>query len=209
LNRYFFLLAAVLFVSAPALARVVPEHFAGALTSDTPVRLQRAAVYFQEGGPGFADVPVEQLSREQLQLEYQRLDREKPSIGGPIALTAVGGGLLFFGIIFFIYAVAGYLYAGFASELVVVAYVLLAFSAALSITGAVLLTVGLVKMFTRIGQRRAYSQRMDDINARLESLDRSGSPPPPPPPADSLPPPPPPPGAGFFDVKPNLVLATF
>ncbi len=206
LNRFFFLFL-VVGLSAPAFARALPEHFRGVLSSDTPVRLQRAAVYFQEDGPGFAEVPVEQLSREQLQIEYQRLDREKPGIGGPIALTSVGGGLLFFGVVFFAYAVAGYLFVGAMTELVIVAYVLLAFSAALGITGAVLLTVGLVKLFTRIGQRRAYSQRMDDINARLESLDRSGAPPPPPP--DVMPPPPPPPGAGFFDVRPQLVLATF
>ncbi|MBL8955685.1 MAG: hypothetical protein JNK82_33230 [Myxococcaceae bacterium] len=199
MKRFNIVALVVVGLSAPAFAHITPQHFRGALLGST-------GVYFQADGPGL-ETPVEQLTREQLQNEYQRLDREKPGIGGPIALLSVGGGLLIFSFAFFAVAVAGYLYSGASSVIAVTAYVLLAFSAALGITGAVLLTVGLVKLFTRIGQRRAYSQRMDDINARLDSLDRSGAPPPPPP--DAAPLPPPPPGAGFFDVKPSLVVATF
>ena len=194
-------------LATPAFAGTEAAHFRGALLqADTPLRLQRAAVYFQEGPPG-AELPVEQMTREQLQLEYTRLDHEKPGLGGSIAITAVGGALLVASIPFLYIAVFGLL-NGVSSGYILAAYIFLVFGAALAITGGVLLAVGLVKLFQRIGERRAYTQRMEDINARLESLDRTGSPPPPPLPPTELPPPTPP-GAGFIDVRPDLVLATF
>src|SRR5207302_9638180 len=65
---------------------------------DVPLRLQQAAISFQAGAEApaadLAELPVEQLTREQLQLEYTRLDKARPSLGSPIALTAVGGGLI-------------------------------------------------------------------------------------------------------------------
>lgn len=209
MNRFFFALSAALMISGPAFARSEPAHFKGALLNgDTPVRLTNAAVYFQEGGP--VETPIEQLTREQLQAEYQRLEAERPGLGGAIALTAVGGGLLVIGFVVLVYDALFYLYIGGGSSVITLAaYVFLVFSAAMIITGGVLLTVGLVKLFQRISERRAYSQRIDDINARLESLDRTGAPPAPPPP-NLPPPPPPPPGAQlFFDVQPTAVLATF
>lgn len=208
MNRFFYGLSAALLLSAPATASTHAAHFEGALLkSETPLRLQRAAVYFQEGGPGAFGVPVEQMTREQLQIEYQRLDVEKPGLGGPIALLAVGGGLLFVCLPFLYLAVVAFAEGG-ATSVILLGYIFLVFGAALAITGGVLLTVGLVKLFQRIGERRAYAQRMEDINARLESLDRTGAPPPPPPPS-SMPPPPPPGAELFHDVEPGLVLATF
>ena len=207
MNRFFYGVSAALLLSAPAIASTHAEHFQGALlSSETPLRLQHAAVYFQEGGPSAFNVPVEQMTREQLQIEYQRLDVEKPGLGGPIALLAVGGGLLFVCIPFLYLAVLAFAEGG--TSVLLLGYIFLVFGAALAITGGVLLTVGLVKLFQRIGERRAYAQRMEDINARLESLDRTGAPPPPPPPS-SMPPPPPPGAELFHDVEPGLVLATF
>ena len=221
MNRFFLVVAVALMVSSTAVAGTQAAHFRGALLdADTPVRLQKASVYFQADAPppppppeateapppGSAETPVEQMTREQLQAEYQRLEREQPSLGGPIALTAVGGALCILSLPFLYSALVAF---GASSTAVVTAgFVFLAFAAALGITGAVLLPIGLVRMFRAIGERRTASQRMDDINARLESLDQTGAPPPPPPPTD-IPPPPPPPGAGFFDVKPQYVVATF
>ncbi len=192
----FHALCAALLTAAPA------SHFEGALLSEVP----RFTVHLAEGAPTGMETPVEQLTREQLQAEYTRLAQEKPGIGAPIALTSVGGGLLILSLPLLYVALIGILSGG-NSTLVLGGYIFLVFGSAIAVTGGVLLAVGLVKLFQRIGERRAYTQRMEDINARLESLDRTGSPPPPPPPAEL--PPPTPPGAGFIDVRPDIVLATF
>src|SRR3954454_10742262 len=92
MNRFFFGFSVALMFAAPAWAHTEPKHFRGALLED-------AVFYAQDNGPGGpGDRPVEQMTREELQAEYQRLDQERPSIGGPIALTAVGGGLLIIGL---------------------------------------------------------------------------------------------------------------
>ena len=202
MHRFYFPLSVALMASGSALAHTEPAHFHGALLSD-------AAFYSQEGEAGIPETPVEQMTRAQLQNEYQRLEGERPSIGGPIALTSVGGGLLLVGLGVGVEGILAFLYFGDSTAAyAAVGYMLLGLSAVMMITGAVLLTVGLVKLFTRIGARRAYTQRMDDINARLESYDRDDAPLAPPPP-DELPPPPLPPGAWLFDVQPSHVVATF
>jgi hypothetical protein len=168
-----------------SLSSIEPSHFAGALTADV------------------ADLPVEQLTREQLQSEYQRLEKARPSIGNPIALASVGGGLAIVAAVVLWADFIVYLNTAFGtSTLALAGYVLLVFGAALAVGGGVLFAVGLVKLFQRMGARRAFQQRMDDINARLESLDRAN-----PPPQPELPPVVP--GANFFAVPPSYVLATF
>jgi hypothetical protein len=189
----FHALCAALLAAAPA------SHFEGALLSDVPRFTARLA----EGQLTGTETPVEQLTREQLQAEYTRLAQEKPGLGAPIALTSVGGGLLILSAPLLWVALIGIIGGG-NSSIVLGGYILLIFGSAIAVTGGVLLAVGLVKLFQRIGERRAYTQRMEDINARLESLDRTGAPPPP---AEL--PPPTPPGAGFIDVRPDLVVATF
>ena len=210
MNGIFFALTAGL------MAHLEPAHFAGALRFDEPVRLQQAAAYFEEsGGLGLAaqdlsELPVEQLSREQLQAEYTRLEKARPSLGSPIALTAIGGGLLIAALVVLYIDAVLYFVSGFGTAAFQLAgYILLIFAAALAVTGGVLLAVGLVKLFQRLGQRRAVQQREDDINSRLESLDGAAPPAAVPPPGNAPPPPPPPPGAGFFDVRPTYVLASF
>jgi hypothetical protein len=170
---------------ALSLSSIEPSHFAGALVEE------------------LADVPVEQLNREQLQGEYQRLDKAKPAIGNPIALAAVGGALIVVaGVVLWADFVV---YVGTAfstSTLALAGYILLVFGAALAVGGGVLLAVGLVKLYQRFGARRAVQQRMDDINARLESLDRA-NPPPQPELAPVVP------ATNFFAVPPSYVLARF
>ncbi|MBK7861880.1 MAG: hypothetical protein IPJ65_25345 [Archangiaceae bacterium] len=206
MHRFSWLSCLALLVCLPALAHTEPTHFGGALRSDGPVRLQRAAVFFQAGEPGF-DVPVESMNRVQLQAEYDRLDRERPGLGGPIALSAVGGGLV---LVSFLFALEGLAAFGY-YDAAAMGYALLGLATVAVIVGAVLLTVGLVKLFTRLGPRKEYGQRMDDVRARIDTLDQGGAqqPPPPPPPDDLPPPAPPPPGAQRFDLPPGYLVATF
>jgi hypothetical protein len=203
-SRFFLATSVALIVSGSAFAGTEPGHFRGALVSGEAPQLRRVSLEDNQ-------MPVEQMSHRQLQLEYQRLDNERPSLGGAIAMTAVGGGLLLFGGAFLLDALGTFLYFGGSTVIyAAAAYILLVFGAALAITGVILLPIGLVKLFGRVAERRVYSQRMDDISARMETLDRSGGPDMPPPPPTDLPPaPPPPPGAWQFGASPTQVVATF
>lgn len=167
MNRWFVVLSALL-LSAPALA-----HRSLLLTAE--------------------DAPVEPMTRGQLELEVQRLEATKPSLGAPIALTAVGGGLLLGGGGVALGGLADLIILGTRGTYALVGYIFLGFGAALAVTGGVLLAVGLVKLFHRLGERGVISQRIDEVNARLEALERQS----------------PPPDAGFFRLQPDVVLATF
>ncbi len=200
MGRISFGVLAALVVSAPSWALTQPAHFSGALSDDAP-RVRNAAVYFDDNGPG--EVPLDQLSREQLQAEYRRLEQERPGIGLGIGLAAGGGGAAFLGFLIDVSVLGTY---GYTAALIV--------GTALLIAGGVCITIGLIILFRNIAARRGYGTRMDDINARLDSMDRGAPmnnnlPPPgydaPPPP----PPPPPPPGAMFYNVQPTYALATF
>jgi hypothetical protein len=204
------LLPVLLLAAAPAFARTDPAHFTGVLTNDAP-RVHQASVYFDADGPG--DTPVEQMTREQLQAEYRRLDNNRPSLVLGIVLTAAGGGALLGGIVLGAYGIfVGYLFTGVDSIVQTLGWVIAIVAGAAFVAGCILLPIGLVKLFHGLSLRRAYGARMDDVNARLEQLDRGGYPPPapgndltPPPP----PPPPPPPGALWQGPQPSMVLASF
>jgi hypothetical protein len=189
--------AAVTLVSPQALGAVNARRFVGALIHPT-------AVFLQASSPSGSETPVEQMTREQLQAELADLGAEKPSLGGPIALTAVGG-VLTLGA----WACIGLgltLVVGSASEFATAwGFVIAGVGVVAGIVGAVLLIVGLVKLFTRLGERRTYQQRIDDVKARLEAIDREAPAPPPPP--SSFPDAPP--GAGFQRLTPGLVVARF
>jgi hypothetical protein len=65
-----------------------------------------------------------------------------------------------------------------------------------------------------INERRPFNEAMDEVRQRLDgNYEEPGRPPPVPDqpyePNVPPPPPPPPPGAGWPDVRPSLVLATF
>jgi hypothetical protein len=187
-------LTAAFGVSATSFAGVEAGHFRGALMDDVPVRLQNAAVYFEADG---SETPVEQLTREQLEREAVRLDHSMPTIGGPIVVTAIGGVLLFSGLL-----IAGAAFSA-GNDLNDTARLIIGgFGGVLLIAGAIMVTVGLIKLFVNLGGRRTAQQRLDEIKARLDAYDRSAPPVAPPPPTDLPPPPPPPPGAQLFLMEP-------
>jgi hypothetical protein len=216
MHRFTFALLPALLCAAPAFAHVESTHFSGALGAQG---VQKAAAYLQADGP--SESPVEQMTREQLQGEYRRLDSERPGLGIGIGLTAAGGGCLVIGGVYGLYAFwLSYLFNGVDSTVVSIGIGATVFCVALVVAGAIMLPIGIYKLVKSLRARRAYGERMDDINARLEQMDRGGYPqqpgyppegqpgeanPPPPP----LPPPPPPPGAMFRNVQPSVVLASF
>lgn len=121
--------------------------------------------------PLVSDRPVETMTLRELKAEYQLLDEKRPSIGGPISMIATGAGLLLYGTLMFLVAsaapggvgalfsfgsLAGYLFTG------------------MLLTGAGLLLPGIWTVKNRLPDRAAMGERMDDIQARINELDRSG-----------------------------------
>src|SRR5262249_11344432 len=145
MHRFTYGLLPALLLAGPALARTEPAHFEGALTGDGP-RVHLASVYSDDDGPG--ETPVEQMTREQLQTGYRRLESERPGLGLGIGLTAAGGGCLIVGIIFGAYGgFVGYLFTGVDSTVQAVAWGVLAVAGVLFVAGCIMLPIGLVKLF--------------------------------------------------------------
>ena len=167
-----------------------PTHFAGTLTGEPP---------------DLSEVPVSQLTEEQLRSEQKRLEPYKTGFIAPVVLTAVGGGLIIVGAVFM---VVGIVYAYLPSILggmglngfAIAGYIIMGVSGAMLIAGGVLLAIGLVKLFPALARRRDAAERREEIQRRLDALDPSKAPPPPP--------------MNPGDVRregplPSLVLATF
>ena len=154
--------------------------------------------YFSER-EGFG--PIENMSRESLLLERNRLEDQRPGIGGPLALIITGGVLTLTGLLVAVDFV-GYLAAGVIAGVVI------------ALIGGALLTVGLVLLFTRMPARRDYGERLDAVNRRLDMMDHGAQPNmdpyyPPPPPPGMAPPPPPPPDASWNAPDTSILVASF
>lgn len=161
----------------------------------------------QYGGEAQSEVPLSQMTREQLKAEYKRLDDEKPGLGGQITMIAMGGAALGIGAVTlwvsFLIAISGS-----------VPLVPLLVGVGLMLGGGALLTVGIIMLRMARAEREAFTQAQEEIERRLDgSYAPPGEAPPVQPdrydPVPPPPPPPPPPGAGFPAVRPSLVLATF
>jgi hypothetical protein len=151
-------------------------------------------------------VPLDQMTREQLRAEYRRLDESRPSLGGQIAAVVLGGVTIASGVIV--------LYGSFIVALFGTAPITaIVIGCGLILGGAAVLTVGIIMLKAVIAERRPYGEAMQEIQERLDNKYEENHPPEQraPPPYDPVvpPPPPPPPAAGFQDLKPSLVLATF
>ncbi len=173
------------------LGSIDPSHFAGALTEEQDL----------------AEVPVSQLTRDQLLVERARLEPARTGFIAPIVLTAVGGVLVIGGAAFTVVGIF-YIYLpslfGFATGMTMsiftaVGAVLAVIGGAALIAGGILLTIGLVKLFPALARRREASDRLEEVNKRLQQLEA--------PPENTAP-------MNPGDVRregpvPSLVLATF
>jgi hypothetical protein len=149
-------------------------------------------------------LPIAQMSREQLRAEYRRLDESRPGLGGPITAIALGGACIIGGL--------GTLWVSFILALVRAAPAVgVALGLGLLIGGGVLLTLGIVFLKLTIAERKPFGEAMDEIQQRLDGgPEQQFLPSPPNDPASPMtPPPPPPPLTGLGAVRPSVVVATF
>jgi len=161
---------------------------------------------------GQRDVPLSQMTREQLRVEYKRLDEGRPPITGAVLGIVMGGVALGIG------AVTAWISAliAIASRLPMLPFLV---GIGLAAGGAVVLTFGIIMLRAAIAERKPFNEQMDEIKGRLDGTWEAPTPsypepyyPPsayPPPVAPPPPPPPRPPPSADFGVRPSLVLATF
>lgn len=156
-----------------------------------------AAVAYDSDGPSLDD-----MTREQLQAELKRLEGQPSgSLVSPIVIASVGGASLVTGLIVLFASVATWDGVEFAAGAAVGVVLGLGFI----IAGAIMLPIGLVKLFRAIRENNANKERIGQIRSRLASpFDQA---PPPPPALEDMPPPPPP--SSWVAPKPTLLVAEF
>lgn len=171
--------------------------------------LRGSLVRVQYEGEVQAELPLSQMTREQLRAEQRRLEENRPGIGGQITAVALGGVCIFAGVV----TLWGSLLIGLGGTVPIAGVVI---GLGLVFGGGGLLVFGLVMLRMAINERRPFNEAMDEIQQRLEGRWEEEQNPqqrPPPPPYDPRaplpPPPPPPPAAGFDSVPARLLVATF
>lgn len=112
--------------------------------------------------------PLESLSRSELQLEYARLEEQRPSLVGAITLTAVGGGVVVAGGAWLLSLAVGRNFTGVFSGTPPLGYIFVV----TMLAGAALFLPSLWQLVVRRQERAPLSRRMDLISERLEDLQR-------------------------------------
>lgn len=132
---------------------------------------------------------VETMSRTELEMERARLIDNRPSLGGGIALLAIGGGAtLIFGLPIMLFSVVEY----FLVEPFVVGLII-------TLAGLGAVAAGIVLIATVLAARSAGAARVGQIDDRIRRMEQNATPPPPPPP----------PSGWVVPSEPSLLLANF
>jgi hypothetical protein len=138
------------------------------------------------------ETPAAQMTPMQIQEEISRLQRERPSLGGKIALTVVGVALAVVGIYVLYY---GLLIAVGASA--VGGLIVAAIGGVMIIAGVILGIVGGVGIGAKMREKRANANRIRELEMQLQQQPMTP------------PPPPPPPSVNIFRPEAPVVLAQF
>jgi hypothetical protein len=149
--------------------------------------------------------PIEQMTREQLQREWDRLDSNRPGLGGAIGLLAGGAAVAIIG---FYVAYAGVAAAVISSGTTssgispTVGAVLIVIGLVMLAGGIALAVVGGLKLRSTLHERSHIGEQMNRIQDRLNSNPSQPYYPPPPPGDQNSPPPPPPPPPSVQNLTP-------
>ncbi len=210
------MLFSLLLAALPVASSTSSEVSAASNVRHTQARLldSGAPIVFVDAEEGGDFPPIEQMTREQLQREYDRLDSERPSLGGSIGLLAGGAAAAIVGLIVIdvgsaaaVLSTSGSTATSFSmgtfAPFLVAGLLLIA-------AGATLAIIGGIKLAHTIRERRRYSVQQDAIRERLEG--NPANPYPAPPPGEGVPPPPPPPPSVHLtpmNAVERLTLASF
>jgi len=153
--------------------------------------------------------PIEGMTREQLQREWDRLDSDRPSLGGAIGLTVAGVAVAAVG---FVLAIYGLGFAFISSSSASMGAISPAVGATLLIIGAILIAAGVavgvvggLRLKGVLRDRSRYGEQMNRIRDLLDNNPGQPYYPPQPPPGDqNSPPPPPPPPPSVRNLPPAV-----
>jgi hypothetical protein len=167
-------------------------HHSASLTSEAPT-LGTGMLLAQDapppqppavGGLGLA----QPLTLQQLHAERDRLDASRPSLGGPIAMLAVGVALTLAGVGFGLsgaYLIVGYAVAGVFSgastvgtAITIAAFVVLGIGVVLLAVGIPLAIIGGVRLKRTLNERSAIGVEMGVIEEKIKALEDVAPPPP-------------------------------
>lgn len=143
--------------------------YGGRLLSFTLILLTQigspAGVHLLDDSPLLAQlVPGEaQVSAQQLQIDIDALKRQRPSLGGGIALVATGGGLALLGGLYLAVSVL-IPFGGGLSPLLIIGIVGLAI-------GLPLAGVGVWLLFTRLGDRQRIDDELKALKQQLQLME--------------------------------------
>jgi hypothetical protein len=116
-----------------------------------------------------SDRPVQFMSRRELKVELAKLEDARPGIGGPIAMVSVGAGLFVYSLISLVGVASSFGGLGGAFRSAnPIGYVYVT----MMVAGAGLLLPGIWLWWTRREDRQVMGDRMDEITAQLDKLDR-------------------------------------
>jgi hypothetical protein len=147
--------------------------------------------------PPGVDAPVQPKqprTLQELRDERARIDATRPSLGGPIALLAVGAGLCLVGLgvgiggleLLFFYFFTGLgasYYGALGTVLTIVGFVLLGVAVVAIAVGIPLAVIGGVRLKRTINERTEIGKSMNEIDDQIRALEENAPPPAPPPPS--------------------------
>lgn len=167
-------------------------HHSASLTGEVPT-IGTGMLLGQDAAPPLPPPGVAQpqgpLTLQQLRDERTRLDNSRPSLGGPIAMLAVGAALAIAGLGFGLsgaYLVIGYIIAGAFSGastvgtiVTVAGFVVLGIGVVLLAVGIPLAIIGGVRLKRTINERTAIGVEMNAVDEKIKALEEGAAPPPP------------------------------
>jgi hypothetical protein len=164
-------------------------YHSASLTGEVP-SIGTGMLLAQDSAPPLPPPGVAQpLTLQQLRDERARLDATRPSLGGPIAMLAVGAVLALSGAGFAasgLYTVIGYILAGAFSGastvgtiVTVAGFVILGIGVVMLAVGIPLAIIGGVRLKKTIGERSAIGVELNAVDEKIKALEEGAAPPPP------------------------------
>jgi hypothetical protein len=187
-------------VVAAQIASIPSVRHSASLTGE-PVQIGTGILLAQAEAPPApppgVDAPVQPKqprTLQELRDERARIDATRPSLGGPIALLAVGAGLCLVGLgvgigglellFFYFFTGLGASYYGtLGTVLTVVGFVLLGVAVVAIAVGIPLAVIGGVRLKRTINERTEIGKSMNEIDDQIRALEENAPPPAPPPPS--------------------------
>ena len=144
--------------------------------------------------PGVETLPAQPRTLQELHAERERLDATRPSVGGPVAMLAVGAGLCVVGAVvglvgldllltYFLTGLGSSYYGTLGTFLTVAGFVCVGIAVVAIAVGIPLAVIGGIRLKKTVNERSAVGEQMNAIDEQIRALEENTPPPAPPPPS--------------------------